>query len=305
MKKILVVANPTSGSKFGLNTAELLLDLFDKKNIEANLYETTGEDDFRQLTLEALETGYDTFAILGGDGTISEFVSKISALDERPNILLIPTGTTNNFAQALETEMNVDRLLLKIEQNELVKKQTDVGQVNDEYFISTLSAGSVPEMAWRTDERLKEVFGSFGYVLKGISVANEDKQFDITIQTPREDITVTDVKLLIVGLSNSVFGIPSFFDNGAVNDGKLQLYILKSSTLIEEAKSITQHIMPMNRKSNSEDDTLSFTMSFKKASLQASGNLNLAKDGEKGPKFPVEVGILDNHLTFIVAESDK
>lgn len=299
MKKILIVANPTSGSKFSKETAQQLIEILQAKDMKANLYETTGEDDFRQLTVKSLEMGYDTFAILGGDGTISEFISQISDLDERPKILLIPSGTTNNFARALGTELNLERLLSKIEQNEWTEKQADVGQVNDDYFISTLSAGSLPEISWKTDDDLKEIFGSFGYVLEGLSVLNEDKSFDLTLQTPIEELTITDVSLLVIGLSNSVFGVSTFFEEGKIDDGMLQLYALKASNLMEEVKSMTQHIIP----GNNTEDSLSFTTSFKKATLQVSEDFHLAKDGEKGPKFPIELNVLPNHLTFLVAES--
>lgn len=305
MEKILIVANPMSGSKFSMKTAERLIDIFHENNLKAYLYETTGVDDFRQLTLESLGAGYDTFAILGGDGTISEFVSQISDLDERPKILLIPSGTANNFARALKTEINLERLLSKIKQNELTEKQADVGQVNDGYFISTLSAGSLPEISWKTDDDLKESLGSFGYVLEGLSVLNEDKSFDLTVQTPIEELIVTDVSLLVIGLSNSVFGVSTFFEEGEVDDGKLQLYALKASSLMEEAKSLTQQIIPGNQEGYNSKDSLSFTTFFKKATLKASSEIHLAKDGEKGPEFPIELNVLHKHLTFIVAESDK
>lgn len=302
MKKVLIVANPTSGSKHGVETADRLLELFHRQNLEANLYETTGKDDFRQLTRESMKKGYDTFTILGGDGTISEFVSQISDLDERPKILLFPLGTTNNFAQALKTEMNLEQFLTKIEQTKLTEKQVDVGQVNDNYFISSLSAGSLPEISWKADDDLKEIFGSFGYVLEGLSVLNEDESFDLTIQTSAEELTVPNISLLIVGLSNSVFGVTTFFKEAEVNDGKLQLYALKASTLMKEAKSLTKHIMPGDEGTKNGEKPLSYTTSFKKATLKTSSDFHLAKDGEKGPQFPVELNVLHKHLTFIVPE---
>lgn len=304
MEKILIVVNPTSGEKAGVDLAEKLNELFEQKGIEAQLYETKGDDDFGELVHDAMNNGIDKVAVLGGDGTISEFTTQISNLEKRPEILLIPLGTTNNLARALNTELDMDNLLEKVKQDELVKKQADVGQVNDDYFISTLSAGSLPEVAWKTDDDVKEIFGSFGYVLEGITAINEDETFNLSIQTEAEKIELKSVALVVIGLSNSVFGIPTFFENGEIADGHLHLYALKDSKLMQEAASLAHHIFPNAEDSEEMNDDLSYVHSFKKASIHSTTDLNLAIDGEKGPSFPVELGILHKHLTFLVPEKN-
>ena len=305
MKKVLIIENPASGAKKAAETSEKLAEIFKQKDIETTLYETEGKDDFQQLTYDALEDGVDTVALLGGDGTVSEFVSQISGLQNRPDILLLPLGTTNNFARALQAELDVDDLLAKIENDEMTEKQTDVGKIDDDYFISTLSAGSLPEIAWQTDDELKEVFGPFGYILEGITSINEDEEFDIHIQTETEDIALDEITLIVIGLTNSVFGIPTFFEEGEVDDGRLQLYALKTSNLLSEAASLAHHIFPNRNNNQNDNDELSYTTSFKKASIRSSKSLNLAVDGEKGPTFPIELDVLHNHLTFFVSLTDK
>jgi len=305
MEKVLIIANPTAGGGEGVGFGNELADVFEQKNIRTELYETTGDDDFRKLTDEAMDDGFDTAAILGGDGTISEFVTQISDLKTRPDILLLPLGTTNNLARALQTELNTDELLEKIKENQLVPKQTDVGKINEDYFISTLSAGSLPEIAWKADDEVKEALGSFGYILEGISAINEDQTFDLEIQTKTEEITKKDITLIVIGLSNSVFGIPTFFEEGEINDGDLQLYALKTSDLMEETASLAHHIFPTQEDNEETDDQLSYTTSFKKATIQANTDLHVAVDGEKGPSFPIDLDVLPGHLTFLVPETEN
>lgn len=38
----------------------------------------------------------------GGDGTINEVVNGIAPLEKRPQMAIIPTGTTNDYARALK-----------------------------------------------------------------------------------------------------------------------------------------------------------------------------------------------------------
>lgn len=302
MEKILIIANPTSGSRESENIVGKLVDIFNRKGYSYKLYLTTGTDNFNQLTQRAVAEGFDTVAILGGDGTISQYVGQTSALDQRLTILLIPLGTTNNLARALRTELNMEELLDRIEQDQLVEKQIDVGKMNDTHFISTVSAGSIPEVAWKADDELKEALGPFGYVLEGLSVLNDDQIFDLNIQTETVEMTIKDVSLMIIGLSNSVFGISTFFEQGELDDGKLYLFVLKSSNLIQETSAMVRHIFPNKQNKKAVNDELTFTKSFKKAIVHSSEDLHLAIDGEKGPKFPLKLDVLQKHVTFLVPE---
>lgn len=305
MKKILIITNPTAGDKAGVEGAERLKKTFNQKDVGIKLYETTGEDDFKSLVEEALADGFDTVAILGGDGTISEFTAQVSDLENRPKILLIPMGTTNNLARALNTELNFDLLVEKVDSDILIEKEADVGQLNDRYFVSTLSAGSLPEIAWKADDDVKEMFGSFGYILEGISAINEDETFELIIKTEADEIVLEDISLIVIGLSNSVFGIPTFFENAEINDGKFHLYALKTSNLMEEAASLAHHVVADMDAGENVNNELSFITSFNKATIEADTEIHMAIDGEKGPTFPIELDILHNHLTFLVPETDK
>ena len=52
--------------------------------------------------LRAAKAGFDLVIAAGGDGTINEVVSGIAPLKKRPQMAVIPTGTTNDFARALK-----------------------------------------------------------------------------------------------------------------------------------------------------------------------------------------------------------
>lgn len=305
MKKILLIVNPFSGEKQGMEMADKIEKVLQKHYLKINRYETTGNDDFHQLTKETFEAGFKKVIIFGGDGTISEYVKAISNLRQRPEIILIPTGTRNNLARALNTELDMDTILSKMEEHIFVKRKADVGQVNNDYFISTLSAGTIPEMSWKTDDDLKEKLGSFAYVLEGISVLGEDDTFHLTIETDSGTTLLEDVVLLVIGLSNSVFGISSFFEEAKINDGKLHLYALKKSNLLNESASLANDVFSSSTQNEEDKNDESYTTSFVNATVDSSETMHLAMDGEKGPMFPIELNVLHNHLTFLVPEAEN
>ena len=301
MKKALFIVNPSSGGQEALEVSRVLEAGLVNQGTVINRYETTGEDDFQKITINAIQNKIDLVVIFGGDGTISEYVRGISNLEYRPKILLIPLGTTNNLARALNSELNVTKLISKVLANQLTEKEVDVGQLNDAYFISSVSAGKIPEVAWKTTDESKQELGPLAYILEGITALNNQDTFDLSLETDSESIYLKDLTLLIIGLTNSVFGIPVFFDQATFDDGKFHLYALKKSDFLKMSTSLASDTFS---KSNKVND-LSFSTSFKQAKLTSSKNINLSIDGEKGPTFPIELKTLEKHLTFLVAEKTK
>jgi len=304
MERVLIIVNPHSGDKSSQKIENKLQKQLEQNDIETKTYETTGQDDFKNLIQNEMDNGLDVVITLGGDGTISEVINGIAPLKKRPKVLSLPLGTTNNFVRALGMELDLNSLLATIEDNDIEERRVDIGHINDQYFVSTVSVGSIPEVAWKTDDHLKEELGSLAYVFEGAKVINEFTPMDIQIECEEGNRVLEDVFLVIIGLTNSIFGIKRFFDEATYDDGKLHFYALKKSSLLNEASSIVKHIIERN---NEEvvDDELSFVTSFKKATISSLSSINSAIDGEKGPKFPLELEVLSKHITFLIPNSKE
>ena len=101
-------------------------------------------------------TGVDTILVLGGDGIVHEAVNGLMgrAEDDRPTLGVIPVGSGNDLARTLHIPDDIttacDALLAADVQ------LSDVGRVNNEYFIETLSFGLDAAIALDTVERRKK-----------------------------------------------------------------------------------------------------------------------------------------------------
>lgn len=109
-------------------------------------------------------TDIDTILVLGGDGIVHEAVNGIMtrAEGDRPTLGVIPVGSGNDLARTLQIPDDITAacdVLLK--SNAIL---TDVGRVNDEYFIETLSFGLDAAIALDTVERRKKT-GKRGTIL--------------------------------------------------------------------------------------------------------------------------------------------
>ena len=306
MDKIFLVVNPHSGEKNGRAFVQKLEPILSKKNILTHMYETTGNDNFKAITEKALEKGFKTVLIVGGDGTISEYVNQIADLTIRPSIILLPLGTTNNLARALHTELDDEKLLNKVGKFNFIEKQIDVGKMNDRYFVSTVSVGAIPETAWKTDDDIKEKLGPFAYLIKGLDTLTNQKNFDVTMVLDGIEQAYYDVFLIVIGLSNSVFGIPTFFNEATIDDGRFHLFILKNDSLLNEVGSIAQQIFDETNspEKDRDNESMVYTTSFKEGRMYSKTPFSFTVDGEKGSEFPVNLVVYPNHLTFLVPEKD-
>lgn len=109
--RTLVLINPASARARSARVR--IKDVLDKHAIGFDLAETTTRGQGETLTRDALNAGYQTIAVVGGDGTISESVrgffhepnedSDTPPLSINPAaaLAILPGGTGNDFARGL------------------------------------------------------------------------------------------------------------------------------------------------------------------------------------------------------------
>lgn len=295
MKDIMIIANPSSGKKQAEEYAMRAKYLFEDNQRQADVRITECEEDIEKYVKEACKEKYDTVILLGGDGTVSKSGESLKDEKYRPKIGIIPTGTINNIARGLGISTNIDQA---VEDLVNCKEQvTDVGMINDRLFLSSISAGSIPETVWEVSKDQKEKLGPLAYFIEGFKSLREEENYSIDMSLDGKKMKF-DLTLLVIGLSNSVAGIPNFFNEAAYDDGYLYLFGLKESTLGEKISVMTSLLN--DNETLSDENNKGFVIPFKEGSFKSDHNLNVALDGEKGPCFPFDIKILPAFLTFLV-----
>ena len=98
--KILIVANPTSGSGRGMRYAERVRDLLTANHAAVEIRPTSARGEAEAFAADAVHEGYACVAACGGDGTVHEVVNGLAGTDVALGIL--PCGRGNDFARAME-----------------------------------------------------------------------------------------------------------------------------------------------------------------------------------------------------------
>lgn len=134
MKRARIIYNPTSGRELFKKHLPQVLQKLENAGYETSAHATTGEGDAIRAAKIAVERRYDIVVAAGGDGTLNEVVNGLAEQEYRPKLGVIPMGTTNDFARALQIPRDIEKAV-----DIIVKGDTlpvDIGRMNDRYFIN-------------------------------------------------------------------------------------------------------------------------------------------------------------------------
>ena len=164
MKRLLFIYNPQAGK--GTVKAHLsnIVDTFTKAGYLVTIWPTQGKED---ATHVAAQQGwwYDRVVCCGGDGTLSETVSGLLALDTPPVLGYIPAGTTNDFSKNLGLPRGVEKAAVTAVEGEA--RPCDMGRFNGRYFVYVAAFGIFTDVSYGTPQQFKNAFGHLAYVLEG------------------------------------------------------------------------------------------------------------------------------------------
>lgn len=169
--RVGIIANPVAQSGACAAVAE---------RFAAMICDHVGQEECRLLLTEhpghAIEMArktqdaYDTLVAIGGDGLVHEVANGLLRIPpkRRPDFAVVPVGSGNDYALTLGMSKDVRRAMHQILAHDV--RKMDVGGVNGEYFVETLSFGLDAAIALDTVERRKKSgrHGTILYMESGI-----------------------------------------------------------------------------------------------------------------------------------------
>ncbi|HEX2467230.1 MAG TPA: diacylglycerol kinase family protein [Solirubrobacterales bacterium] len=158
--KIALFANPESGSGEAREVARLL--------------RARGAD-VVELSLdgppEAVDQDVDRVAVAGGDGSVASVAVRAGAAGLP--LAVIPVGTANDFARALELPLQVEPACALALEGQLTRA-LDLGWMDERPFVNAASVGLSPVAAQRA-QGLKRVLGPVAYAVGALRAAASAK----------------------------------------------------------------------------------------------------------------------------------
>lgn len=286
-KNILFVVNPISGDLDKSDLIEAVQEFSVAHHFDLEVYETTGQHDQKEIQILYNQYHPERIVVAGGDGTIKMVAEAMEQFDIIIGIL--PAGSANglsvdlNLPDTLEENLKIAFLHHYIEM--------DMIAINGKKSIHLSDIGVNANLVKNYEE--SNLRGLWGYALQAYSALKESEEpFVATISANNE--TVEHTARMIVIANSQKYGTGVVINpNGAMNDGKFELVILKSLDLLLIGKIITGN-MPID-----SDDIV--IISTDKAMIKTDYPVNFQIDGEYcGAQTDLEIHILHKQMKIAI-----
>lgn len=225
--RVLIVFNPTAGQAIALQR-----DLCAARAVwqahgwQVDLQPTACPGDGTRLAREAAEAGYDVVVAAGGDGTVNEVVNGL--VGTQTALAALPAGTVNVWVRELGLPLQP-----RLAAEALVRAQRqriDLGRAGDRYFLLMAGIGFDAAVTAEVRSEEKRRLGVFAYALRALSLA-------LRFQGTRTSITIDGrvrrgrVLMVVIGNSQLYGGFVKMTARASINDGLLDLCIIKGKSL--------------------------------------------------------------------------
>ena len=229
MKKLLFVFNPHSGTGEIVKHLAKTLDIFTKAGYEVVAYPTQkSKDGMRKIMEDGAR--FDRIVVAGGDGMLHELVNAVMTLPNAVDVGYIPTGTVNDFANSNKIPRNNVITAANVAASDNVR-DLDLGNFNGEYFSYVAAFGLATNIAYDTNQKLKNTWGFMAYLANAASTFDyayfNDSCRHMKIRT---DSGIFEGEFVFGAVSNSlsIAGVSNLISKDVVlDDGLLEGIFIK------------------------------------------------------------------------------
>jgi len=290
--RIRLIYNPTAGR--GIFAAHLarVLRILEEAGLEASVHATTGPGDATREARRCAHDGFTYVAACGGDGTVNEVVNGIATAAVRPTVGIIPCGTTNDLARALDIPLNIEEAARRIARCD--PAPLDLGCIGgDRFFVNLAACGRMVDLTYEVPARMKALLGYLSYVVKGIERLPGLRPVPIVLRA-QECTYEGPAMLCVITNSRSVAGFARLAPNASVSDGLLDVIVLKPTHLANMIRLVT---MTGRGEHVNDEHVLYFQTRLLEVESEDTVDLNI--DGEFGGHLPYVAQVMPQHLSVL------
>src|SRR5699024_6774919 len=109
LKRARIIYNPTSGKELIKKELPTVLERFEIAGYETSAHATTREGDAIEAAKTAVQREFEIVVVAWGDCTSIEVIQGIAEQEHRPKLVIIPSGTTYDFARSLSNPRHIQQ----------------------------------------------------------------------------------------------------------------------------------------------------------------------------------------------------
>ena len=294
MKKIKLIYNSGAGQSKFKYFLDPIIEKFMDNDIEVSIFRAANNTNLYEFLKDVDKDGYSAIVVAGGDGTVNRVVNVMMKNNIKTPLGVIPAGTSNDFARHLKMPQNFSECIDKLLTFNV--QPVDVGKVNDKYFVNICSAGLFTNVSQKVDPNLKNSLGMLSYFITAVYQMVKFKPFEVKIET-ENDIYIEKVKVMLVFNGSSVGGIDVFCDNSSIQDGLLDMLIIKDCNIADTSLLAGK----LFAKNHYTDKNVIYSKEKWIKITKTKGKCDLPDvDGDPGPNFPLEIKCVEGAINMLL-----
>lgn len=273
-KKLFFVFNPKAG-KGKIKTALMdIVDIFNKGGYEVVIRATQYPKDAYEMTRKYADK-VDLVVCSGGDGTLDEVVAGLVETGSKVPVGYIPAGSTNDFAGSLFIPKNMVAAAEMIMEENVYR--CDIGKFNKQTFTYIAAFGLFTDVAYETDQDLKNILGHLAYLLEGVKRLFDIQSYHMKVTT-EDEIFEDDFMYGMITNSRSVGGFKNLTGkNVDMNDGLFEVTLITTPKNPMDMQEIIAGLM-----SGKDNSDLIYTFKTSRIRIQSDEDVAWTLDGEYG-----------------------
>ena len=292
MKKVKFIYNPNSGERKISQELDKIIEIYQQYNYTVVPFRLCKNIPIRDAFSD-MELDYDHILISGGDGTLDLILNVMKELDINIPIGILPCGTANDFAKAVNLSFDAKEAIERIIKSK--PKKIDIGKINDKYFINVASAGMFTDVSQKINPDFKNSIGKVSYYLRGIEEALYMRKFSIKVES--EEVEYNGDMYLMLIFNGKTAGNINLAYKAKVDDGLLDIIIVKNILFPNMFPLLISILKGEHLEGYNKDEILYFKTN--KLKIDCKDKLNTDIDGEKGPDFPLEIECVKDGIELL------
>jgi YegS/Rv2252/BmrU family lipid kinase len=225
--RALIVFNPIAGQAASFQQdISAASEVWRAGGWTVDLRPTEGPGDGTRIAREAARAGYDVVVAAGGDGTVNEVVNGLAGTEAA--LAALPVGTVNVWAREiglpLQPRAAAEALL------DAHVRAVDLGKAGDRYFLLMAGVGFDAAVTAEVRAHDKRRLGMLAYILRALDLARRFRGTRARIVVDGKPLRMRTL-MIVIGNSQLYGGIIKFTERASIDDGLLDVCIIKGNTL--------------------------------------------------------------------------
>jgi len=290
--KTYVVINPVAGVSQLEAVREKVQSALQARDIPFEIYETSGKENLRQHIRDAVQQGYKLFISAGGDGTLSAVVDGL--VGTQIPLVIIPTGTWNALARALDIPLQIDEAIDLLFQEHNIRT-IDAMQIDQNFFVLSISAGAGARAIEDVKRHEKRRFGKLADLWKSVTQLLEFRSYQFEVKIDGKLTTFRASELLVTNTAILALKAIQLDPSIRMDDGKLNVCRIYANTVTEYLKLA----ISMLRGSQKHNWNILCVEALNEVEIRCREKLPVQGDGDLIGHLPVTVKIRPKAISIV------